>query len=151
MEKNNDNSDDEMELLDEDEFIYNVKTGKNGEPLVMAGGYHVNSYFLEQGVSPMTTINSQDGGKEKVSSPFEYLVVPAGIFYLNPQDNKKEKDIKYQNHNTISDDLYDKLFSLIQEEPKKTKNKKTRKYRDATESKVDESKSKSKKKTRRHL
>jgi hypothetical protein len=145
--ENNENENENIELFGGDDFIYTVTTGENGEPLVMAGGYQVESYFLEGGLSPMTTLNKQDGGNEKVSSPFEYLVVPAGIFYLNPQDNKKkkEKEINYQNHNTIGDDLYDKLFDLIQEEPKKSKNKKTRKHRD------DESKSKSKKKTRRHL
>jgi hypothetical protein len=134
---------DKIELLGENDFIYSIEKGENEEPKVMSGGFEVGSYFLQEGLSPIVTLNNQDGGSDKVSSPFEYLVVPAGIFYVKPQNNKKDNDIHYNKHETISDDLYDKLFALIQEEPKKPKNKKTRKHR------VEESKSK--KKTRRHL
>jgi hypothetical protein len=143
MAENNDENN--VEIFGGDDFIYTVTTGGNGKPTVMAGGYQVGSYFLEQGESPIATLNKQDGGKENVSSPFEYLAVPVGLFYINAQHNKSEKDIKYQKHNTIEDDLYDKLFALIQENKNK-KNKKTRKHRDDTESK-----SKSKKKTRRNI
>lgn len=144
----NDNDNNNVELFGGDELIYRVETGGNGEPNVTAGGYQVGSYFLQQEMSPIRTLNSenQESGKEKVSSPFEYLAVPAGLFYINVQDNKSEKDITYQKHNTVDDDLYEKLFSLIQEEPKKHKNKKTRRHNT-----VVVENSKSKKKTRKNV
>lgn len=144
MSENNEYNDN-IELFGGDDFIYSAGTGENGEPQIMAGGFKVGSYFLDAGIPAITTLNQehQAGGSDKVSSPFEYLVVPAGIFYANPQNTKKEneKNIHYTNHETISDDLYDNLFALIQGKP--NKKKKTRRHPIDLSSK--------KKKTRKHL
>ena len=78
-----------------------------------------------------------------MSSPFENLAVPAGIFYINqrvPKQNHDTSDIDnyYKKHETASDDIMDKLFGLVESDKKKKR--KTHKHN----SKIY------KKKTRRH-
>ena len=160
----NNNNENNINIFDGGDFVYTETPGENGEPQIIAGGYKINSFFLEKGLSHMMTSNTkkdggnqdvgnqdvgeqeegnQDGGEGKVSSPFEYLAVPAGLFYINTRETPKEKDIKYTSHTIIDDDIYDKLFSLIQETPKKNK-KYTRHHKD-----IKDTKNKNKK-TRKH-
>lgn len=116
----------EQELFDGNDFVL-VKDG-NGN--FIGGGYKIKSTFLNDDTPVMTTMNStnQDGGK--VSSPFENLAVPAGLFYVNMRVPKKEfkqfSEVEYKQHNTISDDIMDKLFSMV--ELDKKKKRKTRKH-----------------------
>jgi hypothetical protein len=117
-----------IQVFKEDDFVYTAGKGENGENTIFAGGFEVGSLFLKGGMSPIVTLNQDDGKQTNVSTPFEYFVVPAGLFYINTECKIKEQDIKYQSHNTIDDDLYNKLFTLIQE-PKKIKAKKTRSAR----------------------
>lgn len=143
---------DNVEIFGGDELIYAVQPGENGESQILAGGFKVGSYFLQQGKSPIVTLNNpdqnQDGGK--VSSQFEYLVVPAGLFYVNVQDSRDTKENEHytKEHTPINDDIYDKLFALIQD-PKKNKHKKTRKHTSVDIS-IPTSKNKNKK-TRKHM
>ena len=97
----------------------------------MGGGYTIESFLLNNEQSPITTINiTQDGGmtktNEKFSELFENLVVPAGLF-LNNQKPSKNKFDNCEKHTMLSDDIYDKLFGLIQMSTKKntTRRKKT--------------------------
>jgi len=113
--------------FDGDEFVFTTKGGE-----VVGGGYKINSFFLQGGISPMTTMNTstsdQAGGK--VSSPFENLAVPAGLFYVNMRVPKKyvdrDSEEHYKHHETISDDMIDKLYSLV--EVDKKRKRKTRKH-----------------------
>ena len=132
----------------QDEFVLTQSNNGDGTTQFVGGGYKVNSFFLQGGNPIITTYNNnspdQSGGK--VSSPFENLAVPAGLFYINQRipKNYLEEDIDtntkhhyYKQHETVSDDMIDKLFGLVDADKKrkrktkrhieKSKNKKTRK------------------------
>ena len=131
-----------------DDFVFTRNIDpKTGDSIIIGGGYKVNSFFLKDGMPIITTFNNleQSGGSDKVSSFFENLAVPAGLFYINQQHPKdyvhNEKDktkYNYNKHETISDDMIDKLFGLIEVNKKqqrktrkhvgKSKNNKTRKH-----------------------
>lgn len=116
----------ENELFGEDDFVFT----KNSKNEVVGGGYKINSFFLQGGEPPMVTMNTSDQNGGKVSSPFENLAVPAGLFYVNTRVPKKAVDENYEehykNHETISDDMIDKLYSLV--EVDKKRKRKTRKH-----------------------
>ena len=103
---------------------------QNGAGEFISGGYKIASSFLEGGQSVMTTLNEdreQDGGK--VSSPFENLAVPAGLFYINTRI-KKNNDIKldkhYNDRKTAPDEMIDKLYALVEFDKKRKR--KTKKH-----------------------
>jgi hypothetical protein len=117
---------DNYDLLKDDDFVLTRKIGENGDVTFVGGGYTVESFLLEKDISPMSTLNSdlkQNGGK--VSSPFENLAVPAGLFFINQKIPKKMNNENgnnlYKNHETISDDVMDKLFGLANNDNKKRK------------------------------
>jgi len=114
---------------------------KNSAGGIMSGGYDVESHMLRGGIRPMQTFNSmQQGGKEtKVSSSFENIAVPAGLYYI-AQPNRKNKEQKNyeKEHEPLSDDIFDKLYQMIEYDDKKKRktkkhfikpNKKTKKYK----------------------
>jgi hypothetical protein len=116
-----------VNIFDGGEFVFT----QNEEGEVVGGGYNINSFFLQGGMAPMTTLNTsmeQNGGK--VSSPFETLAVPAGLFYVNTRIPKKhhenDSEKHYKPHETISDDMIDKLYALV--EVDKKRKRKTRKH-----------------------
>jgi hypothetical protein len=116
-----------VNIFDGGEFVFT----QNEEGEVVGGGYKINSFFLQGGMAPMTTLNTsmeQNGGK--VSSPFETLAVPAGLFYVNTRIPKKHRENDsekhYKPHETISDDMIDKLYALV--EVDKKRKRKTRKH-----------------------
>ena len=119
------------ELLGGNEFVFMQRVGDDGETEFIGGGYKVNSFFLNAGESPMRTINNdnnQDGGK--VSTPFENLAIPAGVFFINQRITKTNTDNysrdRYKNHEMLPDDIFDKLFGLV--EVDKKRKRKTRKH-----------------------
>lgn len=129
-----DNSILNSDLFDGNEFVFNRIQKPDGTTEIIGGGYKINSFFLQDDIPAITTLNDpqQDGGKvssPKVSSPFENLAVPAGLFYINqkiPKNNvslEDEKQIK--KHEMISDDIMDKLFGLVDADKKRKR--KTRK------------------------
>jgi hypothetical protein len=105
---------------------------KNSEGAIMSGGYNVESHMLQKGISPMQTLNlSQNGGKDdKVSSSFNNLAVPAGLYYITQPASKNKKYDEQQNYNKehvpLSDDIFDKLFAMIEYDNKKKR--KTKKH-----------------------
>lgn len=109
-----------------DEFTFTLDKDGN----VVGGGYKINSSFLQDGMSPMVTLNKIDQNGGKVSSPFENLAVPAGLFYVNMRVPKKyvdrDSEEHYKPHETISDEMMDKLYSLV--EVDKKRKRKTRKH-----------------------
>lgn len=120
------------------DFVFTTKTDENGKTEVVGGGYKINSIFLQGGIPILKTLNNngdndnveQNGGK--VSSPFENLAVPAGLFYINQRvpkyskNNDKDDDTLYKQHEAISDDMIDKLFGLVAADKKRQR--KTRKH-----------------------
>ena len=113
-------------FLQEDLIFY-----KNHDGAIMSGGYNVHSHMLQKGISPMQTFNiSQNGGTDnKVSSSFENLAVPAGLYYITQPKSKNDKYKSQEHYNKehvpISDDIFDKLFEMIQYDNKNKR--KTRK------------------------
>ena len=120
----------EDEILGGNEFVFTRKVGADGEAEFIGGGYKVNSYFLKAGSSPIKTINheyKQNGGK--VSSPFENLAIPAGIFYINQRVKKLDSENNnnhYKKHEMLPDEIFDKLFGLVEFDKKRKR--KTRKF-----------------------
>jgi len=133
----NTNTDD---LFGGDEFI--LTKDENGN--FISGGYRIQSNFLDNGDSPMKTYNTNDQMGGKVSSSFENLAVPAGLFYVNmrvPKKHEKKKHF-YEKHTTAPDELMDKLFGLV--ETDKKRKRKTRKHIDKYSLKLNKTK------TRKH-
>lgn len=126
------------ELFGGDDFVFTrAIDSETGETRFVGGGYKVNSFFLQSGIPAMTTLNTheQTGGKQgnkQVSSPFENLAVPAGLFYISQRIPKHDIDVDitsghyYKQHETISDDMIDKLFGLV--EADKKRQRKTKKH-----------------------
>ena len=117
------------ELFNGGDFVFMQRTGENGQKEIIGGGYKINSFLLQEGKSPMTTYNTNDQMGGKVSSSFENLAVPAGLFYVNmrfPKKDSEKQEQFYQKHETISDDMIDKLFGLV--EADKKRKRKTRKH-----------------------
>ena len=125
------------ELWGKDDFVLTRTINGDGETQFVGGGYKVNSFFLQGGTPIMTTYNNspsdQSGGK--VSSPFENLAVPAGLFFINQRipKNYLDEDITtdkkynaYTKHETVSDDMIDKLFGLVDADKKRKR--KTKKH-----------------------
>lgn len=95
---------------------------------IMSGGYSLNSIFLRNGISPMQTVNKGKGlesdskvKNNKVSSLFDDLAIPVGLFLNNNKLFSKNKVPyeQYEEHTMLSDDIYDKLFKMVEYEPKK--------------------------------
>jgi hypothetical protein len=107
---------------------------------IMSGGYLINSILLNQGLPAMTTLNQNyyGGQHEKVSSIFENLAVPAGLFYMNT----KTEIIKNQplddeiEHVPLTDDLHDQLFALIEMKPIKKNTRKKSILKPKTSNKI---------------
>ena len=117
----------DMDIFDSGDFVLMQKTKENGEKEFIGGGYKIESYFLNQGIPPMTTLNNSEQSGGKVSSPFENLAVPAGLYYVNMRmpKTKETEDYIYKEHTPLSDDIMDKLYSLI--EVDKRQKRKTKK------------------------
>jgi hypothetical protein len=134
--------------MDDLDMIYNMNDGK-----IMAGGYSVNSILLNDQQPALY----QQGGKgtKKVSDRFNNLAVPAGLLYINDNNNdnnnsyKNNTDAINDNNSIINDALYEKLLHLAGPETKHS-NDNTDKYKKQTRSKKGKSKSK-KKLTKKHL
>ena len=135
------------DLFGEGDFVFT----QNPEGAVVGGGYTIESFFLQGGMPPMTTYNESPLLGGKVSTPFENLAVPAGLFYINMRVPKKNSDDSndqhYKNHEMASDEMIDKLYSLI--EVDKKRKRKTRKNIHVTDKHILD-KNKTKTKTRKH-
>ena len=69
---------------------------------------------------------------QKVSDMFTNFAVPAGLYLMNPTNNTNTIDKPkghYDTHHTmLSDDIYDKLFKLVQPDESAKKYTKTKKH-----------------------
>ena len=117
--------------MDADDLIFYSE----GES-IYSGGFKVNSVLLKNGMSPLYTVNNgQNGGGNNVSDLFKDLAIPSGLLYLptkmnggNFDHNTDEKDSETceDNEDYVSEDIHDKLLSLVSVE-NKNKNKNSRK------------------------
>jgi len=137
--KNREDREDRESLFDGGEFVLMQNAGKE----IVGGGYKINSFFLKEGKSPITTYNNPNQNGDNVSCQFENFAVPAGLFLMRLPVNNTNKHIEtqeqyYKPHEMASDDLIDKLFGLVESNKKhkrktrkhntKLHNRKTRKY-----------------------
>jgi len=111
-EKSKEKEEENIITNDDDFVIFN-----NGEK-ILGGGFHVNSLLLKHKKSPMHTLNQNfRGGDSNVSDIYNYLAIPAGIFYepnklggrRENTNNIADKVIEEQD---IDEDLYNKLVKL---------------------------------------
>jgi hypothetical protein len=121
-----DTTDTENNQFDGGEFVLM----QNADKEIVGGGYKINSFFLKEGKSPITTYNNPNQDGDNVSCQFDNFAVPAGLFLLrvnNPSNkNILTQEPYYQPHEMASDDLMDKLFALV--EKNKIHKRKTRKH-----------------------
>ncbi len=95
---------------------------KNGDSGIFGGGFSVNSIMMQDGISPIMTLNTNKiGGGGQVSDIFSGLAVPA---YAYHNGGSKVKNNSYKNYesdddsdedNVISGDLHDKLLDLVRQ------------------------------------
>jgi hypothetical protein len=102
------------------EFVF-FKSGGT----IQSGGYSVNSLFLNQGISPITTINQEHNSSSSISDMFKDLAVPSWVLSSAPAQNGGS-DVTVIDGGAMDDDLHDKLLKLASDE-KLIKRKKTRK------------------------
>lgn len=109
------------ELLPDELLFY-----KNGD-IIMSGGYGIKSMFLNDELSPMRTFNSlesgQAGGKNtnKVSSIFDNLAIPAGLFLINNQRSSLTSVGNYMNSEMLPDNIFDNFMKVIEMDKKHDK------------------------------
>lgn len=122
----------QVEILGDDDFVYSRHfNAETGEHYVSSGGYRIKSSWLQGGNAPMATwaggLGLQSGGdnhtNKRVSELFEHLAVPTGLLALYPQKGGSAHTssalpssplIDVTTHSVISDDLFDRLFSLAE-------------------------------------
>ena len=107
------------------EFVLTQTAGEDGNPQFVGGGYKINLFNSE--LSPLTTLNTSKSSNNdsNVSSLFENLAIPSGLYYNHKKMPKEECSYLYEPHNVLSDDIFDKLFGLVEYDKKKKR--KTRK------------------------
>ena len=115
----------EEDIFDGNEFVFTQIQNPDGSKSIVGGGYKVKSFFLKDNIPIMATLNESDQTGGKVSSPFENLAVPAGLFYINQKIPKNDYP-PVSDRKMLSDDIMDKLFGLV--EIDKKQKRKTRKY-----------------------
>jgi hypothetical protein len=104
-------------------------------------GYSINSILLQNGMSPMKTFNtSKQIGGDNISSDFDELAVPSGLSYISQKKTSSNFDLfsggssknnQTDKHDVLSDDIYDKLFGLVEYDKKQKR--KTRKHISSSE------------------
>ena len=109
----------EDNIFDEGDFVMT----QNDEGKIVGGGYKINSFFLQKGIPVMTTYNQIDQAGGKVSSSFENLAIPAGLFYINTNKTKTNHENtcepNFNERKMAPDEIMDKLFSLIEVDKKR--------------------------------
>lgn len=142
-------TDNDKSIFNNEDFVLMKQKNDDGTEEIIGGGYKIKSFFMENGEPILTTFNEEsetelDGKKKgqqggKVSSPFENLAVPAGLFYINQRvsTNKNQKDNEhyYKKHEVISDDIMDKLFGLVEYNKKQQRKTRKQKPKNATKQK----------------
>jgi hypothetical protein len=126
-----------------EDFVLMRQSGGDGSDEYISGGYKVNSFFLNGGMAPMMTMNTnmnmsenQEGGK--VSSPFEYLAVPAGLYFINqkkPKKTQSESVLVPTKVEPIEDNLYDKLLDLMNMNKHTSKTRRHKEYKNNNKTK----------------
>ena len=124
------------EYFEEDDLVmYRTPDGN-----IKSCGFDVNSILLKQGKKPMYTLDNKhvfmvDDEKQQVSDLFKNLAIPAGLFYTDmdrvensfPVREREHEDEDEDEDEEISEDIYEKLLSLVTEMEKKKAKRGTKK------------------------
>ena len=83
-----------MSNLSGNDLVYYKENGK-----VMSGGFDINSILMKQGISPFSSLNSNNSalsqtGGSSVSNLFKSLAVPSGLLYLH-EKKRHHKQFDY--------------------------------------------------------
>ena len=145
----------------EDLIFYSDK-----ENNIYSGGFKLNSVMLKQGLSPIVTLNQnhdsnpQRGGStsslntNNVSDLFNHLVVPNWAFTTpfkkvggkKMRPNEEEEKEGKEEDDFVSDDLHNKLLSMVKvEDSKQEKAKANKKTRNSRMKNTNTNKNKTKK------
>ena len=109
---------------------------------IQAGGFSIESFLMKHNMPVMKTLNvfnkfgGDDGETEdpdkKVSTIFTDLAVPVGLFNVSSQMKGSSSSVSdiYENiggggveHKVIPDDLFDKLYGLVNANKQRTPSK----------------------------
>jgi hypothetical protein len=130
--------------MESGDLIFNSEPNKG----IYSGGFSIKNYFLNNGISPITTLNQQGGSNNNnVSDLFNNLVVPASLYYRggsvahnrqrsssnNDDDDDAETDV-------VDDHLYNELLKMVSGETKIEKRKSRRAYKKTIRQKSRKSK-----------
>ena len=115
-----------------DDFIF-CKDEQTGN--IISAGYSIDSLLMRDDIAPIQTFNINNGlnndSNNQFADMYKNLAVPAGLCYVNypnisnksninmNMNSKNENEYKFSE--PISDDIFDKLFDLIQLSDKKRK------------------------------
>ncbi len=117
-------------VFGDDDFVMCVdkESGK-----VLSSGYSIESKLLNDGniMAPIMNMNSDTDTNEQdeFSTIYQNLAIPAGLSYINyPSRKGQDPDLaeasdRYTFKETLSDDVFDRLFQLIQAPTKRSNNK----------------------------
>jgi hypothetical protein len=126
-----------------DMVFYKEADEKTNEERIMSGGFSIESLLLNNGESPMYTVNTPSNlsGGNSVSGIFKNLAVPAGLLYQKNYE-KKRKLFEYtedgaelvggfKDSAVIPEDIHSLLMKMVEvnESGKTSHERKTRKHR----------------------
>lgn len=92
---------------------------------IQSGGFSVKSIMMKAGMSPIMTVNEQQGGGnfDKVADLFNNLVIPNwALSYSNKMGGAKYEDKDEDSDDEIDDELHDKLIELVRHHENKMQN-----------------------------
>jgi len=126
--------------MESGDLIFNSEPNKG----IYSGGFSIKNYFLNNGISPITTLNQQGGSNNNnVSDLFNNLVVPASLYYRggsvahNRQRSSSNND---DDDDVVDDNLYNELLKMVSGETKIEKRKSRRAYKKTIRQKSRKSK-----------
>jgi len=106
----------EPEIIKEEELIFYKKGNK-----IMSCGLDINSQYLKSNMGvglKCSDVDKKD--KTKVEKLFENLMVPSGLIYMkykqsttDHSESKMKKMKMIENDNVIDDEIYDKIYKLV--------------------------------------
>jgi len=128
-------------VFGDDDFVMCIdkNSGK-----VLSSGYSIESKLLNDGhiLAPITNINNDSNSntseEDEFSTIYQNLAIPAGLSYINyPNRRGQEPELaeasdRYTFKETLSDDVFDRLFDLIQAPTSKRSKNKSRKQEPMT-------------------
>jgi hypothetical protein len=125
--------------MESSDLIFNREPDKG----IYSGGFSIKNYFLNNGISPITTLNQQGGSNNNVSDLFNNLVVPASLYYKGgsvAHNRKRSSSNNDDEDDVVDDNLYNELLKMVSGETKIEKRKSRRAYKKTIRQKSRKSK-----------